>query len=107
MGCFYITLPLPSRKGEGMIFSSVDEAEIAYNQGVIDKHAMIKVRLRKDQYVRRNEEERTGPGLIIDTTYGRILFNSILPRGMDFYNYLMKSGDLAAVAARRSIYWTI
>ncbi len=97
MGCFYITLPLPARKGEGMIFSSVDEAEIAYGHGVVDKHAMIKVRLAPEQFMRRNEEDRTGPGLIIDTTYGRILFNSILAKGMDFYNYTMKSSDLAAV----------
>ena len=35
--------------------------------------------------------------MIVQTTYGRILFNTILPRGMDFYNKGMKSGDLAGV----------
>ena len=97
MGCFYITLPLPGRKGEGMTFSSVDEAELAYSQGVIDKHAMIRVRLPVNQCVRRNEEDRSGPGQIVDTTYGRVLFNIILPEGLDYYNYTMKSSDLASV----------
>ena len=34
---------------------------------------------------------------MIDTTYGRVLFNSILPRGMDFYNMAFKSVDLSGV----------
>ena len=45
--------------------------------------------------MRKNEEDRIGPGKIIDTTFGRVLFNMILPEGMDFYNYTMKSSDLA------------
>ena len=45
MGCYYITLVLPGRRGEGMIFSSMDEADLAFNQGKIDLHAKIRVRL--------------------------------------------------------------
>ena len=45
MGSYYISIGLPNRRGEGMIFSSVDEVQLAYSLGVVDTHAMIKVRL--------------------------------------------------------------
>ncbi|MED5286090.1 MAG: DNA-directed RNA polymerase subunit beta', partial [Planctomycetota bacterium] len=96
MGCYYITLMLPNQTGEGMIFSSVDEADSAFAQGIITMHARIKVRLPESQFVRTSEEERL-PGQIIETSYGRVLFNMMLPEGMDFYNYGMRSGDLATV----------
>ncbi|QEG24013.1 DNA-directed RNA polymerase subunit beta' [Mariniblastus fucicola] len=98
MGCYYISLVLPNQKGEGMIFSSLDEADTAFNQGIISMHAKIKVRLDKDRGVRLSEEERL-PSQIIETSYGRVMFNMMLPTGMDFYNHEMKSSDLATVVA--------
>src|SRR6476660_9686265 len=96
MGCNYITLEQPGRKGEGMLFTSPAEAELAFSMGKIELHARIKVRLPKWQKLKSEGEERHKPGMIVQTTYGRILFNAILPRGMDFYNKGMKSGDLAS-----------
>ena len=96
MGCNYITIDLPNRPGEGMKFSSLDEADFAFSQGIVDLHARIKVRLPKHQRV-RSEEENGDFGAVIDTTYGRVLFNMMLPDGMDFYNIPLKSGDLASV----------
>ncbi|MEZ6106035.1 MAG: DNA-directed RNA polymerase subunit beta' [Pirellulaceae bacterium] len=97
MGCYYITLMLPGRKGEGMVFSSTAEADMAFAFGKIDVHTQIKVRLPRNQYVKLNDEERLPPGQIVETSYGRVMFNMMLPRGMDYYNYTMKSGDLAGV----------
>ncbi len=96
MGCYYITIALPGRKGEGMVFASLAEADLAHSQNVIDLHAKIKVRLPAGRNVRLGEEE-SQPSQIVDTTYGRILFNMILPPGLDFYNYPLKGGDLATV----------
>ena len=96
MGCYYITVALPGRKGEGMIFSSPDEADLAFNQGVVDLHAQIKVRLPRHQKL-KNDEGRNDYGALIETTPGRVRFNLMLPEGMDFYNYPTRSGDLANV----------
>jgi len=96
MGCYYISLVLAGQSGEGMTFSTYEEAEMAYSQGVVTMHAKIKVRLPRGQFVRINEEDRQ-PSQIITTSYGRILFNAMLPRGMDFYNYALRSGDLSTV----------
>ena len=97
MGCYYITLMLPGRKGEGMIFASPQEADMAFSHGVIDLHSKIQVRLTTGQSVRINDEERLPPGQLIETSYGRVLFNMMLPAGMEFYNYTLKSGELASV----------
>jgi DNA-directed RNA polymerase subunit beta' len=96
MGCAYITLVLPNRKGEGMKFSKPEEVIMAYSYGKIDTHAKIKVRLPSWQKV-KSEADDQKPGALIETSYGRILFNGILPKGMDFYNEPFKSGDLARV----------
>ncbi len=96
MGCNYITILLADQIGEGMIFSTPMEADYAYSLGKIALHAKIKVRLPKYQKQKSDEPNAKG-GAIIETTYGRILFNSILPQGMDFYNQPLRSGDLAMV----------
>ncbi|MGN6543658.1 MAG: DNA-directed RNA polymerase subunit beta', partial [Aureliella sp.] len=96
MGCYYITLEKHGMKGEGMVFSSMEESDLAFHQGVIDLHARIKVRLPKHRRL-KTEEGNAKMGATIDTTYGRVLFNMMLPQGMDFYNQALRSGDLASV----------
>ena len=96
MGCYYITMSQPGRKGEGMTFSSLHEADLAHALNVIDRHALIKVKLPDDRRV-KSEDETSPYGELIETTYGRILFNTMLPEGMDYYNAPMRSGELANV----------
>jgi DNA-directed RNA polymerase subunit beta' len=97
MGCYYITLALPGRKGEGMVFSSLGEADLAFAQGVLDRHAKIKVRIAANRRVRNVMSEEGEFVSLAETTYGRILFNIMLPDGLDFYNQPLRSGDLATV----------
>ncbi len=95
MGCYYITMPLPpGRKGEGMIFSSLDEVQLAYSLGALDTHARIRVRLPAG---RRLKGEDVKPGALIETTVGRVMFNMTLADGMPFYNIPMRSSELAKV----------
>lgn len=97
MGCAYTTMIIPDRsKGEGMIFSSLEEADYAFAQGIIDLHARIKVRLPENRRL-KTEDDSAEYGAVIDTTYGRVRFNMMLPAGMDFYNKSIMSGDLAGV----------
>ncbi len=97
MGCNYITLALPGRKGEGMAFASPAEADLAYAQGIIELHAKIVVRLPAGRRARNENGEITEPGARIETTYGRVVFHTMLPEGMDSYNMPLRSGDLAQV----------
>ena len=71
MGCFYMTKDKPGAKGEGKIFSNIAQAITAYDNGILDTHALIKVRIDGD---------------LIETTAGRLLFNQMLPQENKQYN---------------------
>ena len=74
LGCYYLTKLKEGDKGEGMIFSTSEEVIIAYNNRVVGLHARIKVRI---------------DGTLIETTVGRVIFNSIVPKEMGFFNQLL------------------
>jgi DNA-directed RNA polymerase subunit beta' len=95
MGAYYVSVALPGRKGEGMTFSSFDEVQLAYSLGAVDTHAMIKVRLPEGTRVKNRPDIKLGT--IIDTTVGRVTFNTMLPKGMFYYNEPMRSSALATV----------
>jgi len=96
MGCYYMTMSLPDRKGEGMIFNSIGEVHLAYAQGVVQTHARIKVRLPHNRRL-KSEANDSKPGAIVETTVGRVMFNDALPDRMPFYNIPMRSSELAKV----------
>ena len=77
LGSYYLTLELPGSKGEGKVFRDVDEARLAYDSGVIDLHARIKVRMTKEI----NGETKSK---IIETTLGKIIFNDPIPQDLGF-----------------------
>ncbi len=74
LGCYYLTKLKEGEKGENMVFSSPEEAIIAYNNGILGLHARILV------YV---DNEKT------ETTTGRVVFNQIVPKEMGFFNQLL------------------
>ena len=78
LGIYYLTLDKPGDKGEGKIFKSVNEALLAYENGVITLHAKIKVRR---EVVAADGEKISG---VIETTLGRCIFNEIIPQDLGF-----------------------
>ena len=104
LGLYYITkgrksTPEHPIKGEGRVFYSEEEANIAYNEGMVALHAWVKVRTHV-----RNE----AGGLdikLVDTTMGRILFNRAIPQAVGFINELMTKKslrDLIGVIVRQT-----
>ncbi len=97
MGCYYLTMSMTGRRGEGMVFRSFAEVEMAHSLGKVDTHAIIKVKLPENR-CEIDEKGAVGKsGAITETTAGRVLFNSILPESMLFYNLPMRSSELAKV----------
>ncbi len=86
LGLYYITKELPGAKGEGLLFGSKEEVMIALNERVIDIHALVRVRMEDNQ--------------IIETTAGRIMANSYLPKGMPFENTLITKGKLKGIISK-------
>jgi DNA-directed RNA polymerase subunit beta' len=71
--------------------------EIAHSLGKVDTHAKIRVKLAGNRRLKTDVEALGKPGAVIETTAGRVLFNSALPEGMLFYNIPMRSSELARV----------
>ncbi|MCD6124446.1 DNA-directed RNA polymerase subunit beta' [bacterium] len=162
LGIYYMTKMKPGDKGEGKVFSSPEEAIIAYDQGLVGVHAKIFVRMPAQKFhfvvedgmkvnegdliaripkyprrikkrgrekkfeidyvdikapaagtvklnisvdIKRNSvvtitsEDGTEhairvPHAYVETTVGRVLFNSILPPELGFRNQLMKKSTL-------------
>ncbi len=78
LGIYYLTQERPGVKGEGKIFKSVNEALLAYENGVITLHSKIKVKVSKKN---ADGEEISG---VVESTLGRFLFNEILPQDLGF-----------------------
>ena len=101
LGCFYLTQQRPDKKGEGRVFSDASEAMHAYQAGVIELQAPIKVRLVPGVEV-FDSPPPSKPNVkvkLVDTTVGRIIFNEALPERLRFKNYAMKKENLRQVIA--------
>jgi DNA-directed RNA polymerase subunit beta' len=85
LGVYYLTQAEDGQKGEGKIFSDIDEVILAYSLGKVDLHAKIHLL----HYTENSR--RTKP---IETTVGRAIFNSVLPDGLRFVNKLLDKGAL-------------
>ncbi|OJX88940.1 MAG: DNA-directed RNA polymerase subunit beta' [Paludibacter sp. 47-17] len=88
LGLYYITKPRKGAKGEGLIFYSPEEAEIAYNEKKVALHAPIKVRTFDI------DEDGDPIEKLIDTTVGRILFNKCVPSEVGYINELLSKKSL-------------
>ena len=76
LGIYYLTQERPEAKGEGKFFKDVNEAILAYENGILDLHAKIKVKITRNL---PEGGEITG---IVESTLGRFLFNEILPQDL-------------------------
>ena len=79
LGTYYLTMDRENAKGEGMFFSSKDEAIMAYEVGEIEIHAAITVRLFREV----NGVLKSGR---IKTTVGKLIFNESIPQDLGFVN---------------------
>ena len=77
LGCYYLTMEVENDKGAGMVFSSIDEAQMAYDEHQITLHSMIKVRISREI----NGKVETG---LVESTLGRFIFNQIVPQDLGF-----------------------
>jgi len=90
LGCYYLTMERPGVKGEGKVFSSFEEVELAYRLGLVHLHAKIKLLF---QPTKRHKPR------LIDTTVGRVLFNAVLPPELRFVNRVLDKGALKKLVA--------
>jgi len=84
LGSYYLTYEKPSAQGERRAYTSVYEAELAYDMGLIQLQTPIRVHTKGEKR---------------DTTLGRVFFNEILPKEYPYDNEVQNSKHLKAVMA--------
>ena len=85
LGSYYLTMDRPGAFGEGKIFKDYDEAVFAYDSKAVHLQASIKVR--------RN-------GALLETTVGRLIFNSVIPPEIGYFNEVIGKKGLADIVAK-------
>ena len=77
----------PDEIGEGKIFRDFDEAMMAYQNGDLGLHAMIKTRMTREV----NGKMVTG---LVETTLGRLIFNAKIPQNLHFVDRTVPGNEL-------------
>jgi DNA-directed RNA polymerase subunit beta' len=106
LGCYYLTLeraPIDGEvplKGEGRAYSSADEVIMATQLGHAHVQANVKVEL--DVWDPAGGEDGSGAMRheLIDTTPGRVIFNTVVPRELGYVNRVMDRKGLKALIAQ-------
>ena len=77
LGIYYMTRERANARGEGMMFSDVEEVHRAYESGAVELHTKIRVRIRE-------KLKGIATAKLTNTTVGRALLSEIMPEGMPF-----------------------
>ncbi|KID12683.1 DNA-directed RNA polymerase subunit beta' [Rhodobacteraceae bacterium PD-2] len=95
LGLYYVTIMREGMKGEGMLFSSIEEVEHALNAGEVHLHAKIQAR------VKQIDEEGNEVWQRFETTPGRVRLGALLPLNakapFDLVNQLLRKKDVQRV----------
>ncbi len=88
LGIYYLTQERPGELGEGKYFKSVNEAILAYENGVIRLQSRIKVKVSKKL------ADGSVISDLIESTMGRFIFNEILPQDLGFVDRSVPGNEL-------------
>ncbi|GAB3294589.1 DNA-directed RNA polymerase subunit beta' [Parasphingorhabdus pacifica] len=98
-GLYHLTRLVEGAQGEGLSFSSVGEAIMAYDRGGLDLQAKVKIRLRDVAPSKElmPEEWEPGKAWLAETTLGRVFFNELLPEDYPFVDDVLPKKKQAAI----------
>ncbi len=83
LGLYYLTKIVHGKQEDLKVFSSTDEARMAYDFDRIGLHQAVRVRI---------------DGELLTTTVGRVIFNEIMPKEMPFINELIDDKGIRKVS---------
>jgi DNA-directed RNA polymerase subunit beta' len=106
LGCYYLTKDKPRAKGEGRVFSSVEEVLLALDAKEVETQTPIKLRI-VGNLIDLTQEHDTQDVMraavqedvrrVINTTVGRVIFNDQIPRGLPYINGTLKKKGLQSL----------
>ena len=97
LGLYSLTRGQDGGLGEGRVFSSISEAQMAYDGGAIALQSKIKIRLDVVPPIGFEGNYTPGSPVIVETTFGRALFNQALPADYPFVNEEVKKSKLGEI----------
>jgi DNA-directed RNA polymerase subunit beta' len=105
IGLYHITAAKDKVKGTGRAFSSVNEAQMAYDLGQLDINAKCKIKI--DAFYPNADEKmpedfKPGVSKIVETTFGRTIFNECLPPDFPYINEHVEKSLLDDIINRLS-----
>ena len=92
LGLYYITKLRKGDKGEGLVFYSAEEAQIAFNEGKVSMNAIVSIRVEEP-----DENGNPVSRIVKDTCLGRVLFNNFVPYEMGYINELVSKKSLKKI----------
>ncbi len=102
IGAYYLTEQVDGAYGEGRVFASPEEAGLSYEtrfpEGTRDVDLHASVRIRNPKPSMRGET--------IETTVGRVIFNSALPDDFPYVNRVVKKRDLGEIVTELAEQYT-
>jgi DNA-directed RNA polymerase subunit beta' len=106
LGCYYLTKDKPGAKGEGRVFSSVEEVLLALDAKEVETQTPIKLRV-VGNLIDLTQEHDTQDVMraavqedvrrVINTTVGRVIFNDQIPSGLSYINGTLKKKGLQSL----------
>ncbi|MEK4946949.1 MULTISPECIES: DNA-directed RNA polymerase subunit beta' [Carnobacterium] len=83
LGNYYLTMEEEGREGEGMQFSSLNEAMLAYQSGYVHLHSRIAI---KPSDIPNKPFTKGQKDKLMITTVGKLIFNDIMPNEFPYLN---------------------
>ncbi len=94
LGVYYLTMdPSTPATGKETAFASMDEVNMAYQLDKVTIKTQIRIKTLTwfdENNIRLPKPEER----VINTTVGRVLFNWILPKDVQFYNQMLDKGSI-------------
>ncbi|HST50663.1 MAG TPA: DNA-directed RNA polymerase subunit beta', partial [Pyrinomonadaceae bacterium] len=106
LGCYYLTKDKPGAKGEGRVFSSIEEVLLALDAKEVETQTPIKLRITGNLIDLTQEHDtqdvmraavQENVRRVINTTVGRVIFNDQVPEGLSYINGTLKKKGLQSL----------
>lgn len=97
IGLHHITTVREGATGEGRVFGSVDEAQMAFEEGTLDLQARVRIRQPGLEFLEGDAPEGYETHGLVDASLGQMIFNDQLPKGYPFVREQADKGKLSQI----------
>ena len=110
IGAYYLTEVVDGAVGEGRVFRRMEQMERAFEAGDLSLHAKVKFRPEagsrwETKFAAAGIDAQENGRWELETTFGRIRFNEVLPDDFRFVATLIKKADMSSIVDELAAEW--